>query len=286
MYGGTGNDTYTVGSAGDVVVEGANAGIDRVKSAITYMLGANVENLTLTGTGAIDGTGNSLANTIVGNGGNNVLAGNDGNDQLYGGAGNDTLYGGSGSDRMEGGTGNDTYTVGSTGDVVVEGANAGIDRVKSAVTYTLGSNVENLTLTGTAAINGTGNTLGNTIAGNGAVNTLAGGLGNDTLTGGGGADVFLFASALGAANIDTITDMTANVDKIHLDNAIFAAFAAGNLGKFTTGASASGAGAQIVYNSATGALSYDSDGAGGAAQQQFAILSTGLGLDAQDFYIV
>ena len=88
--GGLGNDTYVVDNTGDVVTENANEGIDTVQAAVTYTLAANVENLTLTGTGNINGTGNALDNVIVGNGGNNILAGLGGADTLDGGAGTDT----------------------------------------------------------------------------------------------------------------------------------------------------------------------------------------------------
>jgi Ca2+-binding RTX toxin-like protein len=171
LIGGLGNDTYIVDVAGDVTTENANEGTDTVQSAITWTLGANVENLTLTGTTAINGTGNTL---------DNVLTGNSANNTLTGGAGNDTLDGGAGTDTMLGGIGNDTYVVAYTDDVTTENANEGIDTVQSSITWTLGSNLENLVLTGTAAINGTGNTLDNVLTGNSAANVLTGGTGNDT----------------------------------------------------------------------------------------------------------
>ena len=89
---------------------------------------------------------------------------------------------------MIGGAGNDTYVVDNTADVVTENPSEGTDLVQSSVTYTLAANVENLTLTGTTAINGTGNALDNVLTGNTAANTLTGGAGNDTLSGGTGAD--------------------------------------------------------------------------------------------------
>jgi Ca2+-binding RTX toxin-like protein len=91
MRGGTGNDTYVAAQTGDVVTENANEGTDTVQSSITYTLGNNVENLTLTGTTAINGTGNTLDNILIGNSANNTLTGNAGNDILDGGAGSDTI---------------------------------------------------------------------------------------------------------------------------------------------------------------------------------------------------
>jgi Ca2+-binding RTX toxin-like protein len=179
MKGGGGDDTYVVDNSGDAVSESANAGTDTVESSITYTLGANLENLILTGTSAINGTGNSLDNVITGNSGNNTLTG---------GAGNDRLVGGGGSDTMKGGTGDDAYVVDSSGDSVVENWNEGFDTVESSINYTLGSNVERLLLTGTSAINGTGNSSNNVLAGNGAANTLSGGSGDDLVSGGAGND--------------------------------------------------------------------------------------------------
>jgi Ca2+-binding RTX toxin-like protein len=163
LIGGAGNDTYVIDMATDVVTEGLNAGIDLVQSSITTTLTANVENLTLTGTAAIKGNGNALDNVLTGNTGINVLTG---------------------------GAGNDTYVVG-TGDTTIEAASAGVDTVQSAIAWTLASNVENLTLTGTTAINGTGNTLNNVLLGNAGVNTLTGNAGNDTLNGGAGNDILI-----------------------------------------------------------------------------------------------
>ncbi|BAY25930.1 hypothetical protein NIES2100_57400 [Calothrix sp. NIES-2100] len=182
MSGGAGNDLYYVDNTGDVVTENANEGTDTVSASITYTLTGNVENLTLTGTTVIDGTGNSLDNIITGNGGKNILNAGDGND---------TLNGGAGADTMLGGTGNDSYIVDIIGDVVTENANEGTDTVSASITYTLTDNVENLILTGTTVINGTGNSLDNSLTGNTANNTLDGGVGADTMSGGAGNDTYI-----------------------------------------------------------------------------------------------
>jgi VCBS repeat-containing protein len=207
MAGNAGDDTYVVDIAGDVVTENANEGTDTVQSSITYTLGNNVENLTLTGTGAINGTGNTLDNVIAGNTGNNILGGLAGNDTLTGNAGNDTLDGGIGADSMAGSAGNDTYVVDNAGDVVTEALNEGTDLVQSIISYTLTDNVENLTLTGTAAIDGTGNALANTLTGNSGANLLSGLDGNDTLDGGTGADTMLGGLGNDSYVVDNIGDI-------------------------------------------------------------------------------
>jgi Ca2+-binding RTX toxin-like protein len=189
MEGGAGNDTYTTDGAGDTIVEAAGAGTDTVLSGQTFSLAAvaNVENLTLTGGAAADGTGNALGNRLDGNGAANLLSGLDANDMLNGNDGNDTLDGGTGRDTMAGGLGNDTYNADNTQDQAIEGVAGGTDTVNSTAAFTLGANVENLILLGEAR-NGTGNAGANAIAGNGANNLLRGNEGNDTLDGGDGGD--------------------------------------------------------------------------------------------------
>jgi Ca2+-binding RTX toxin-like protein len=258
MEGGAGSDTYVVDDEGDLVVEAAGDGIDEVRSALSHTLGANVENLVLTGNGSINGTGNDLKNLLSGNGGANVLDGGAGVDTMTGGAGDDTyvvdslydvvveaanggtdtvlssvtwvlgaelerltltgaantggtgnglanvltgnagnnaLDGAAGADTMAGGLGNDTYVVDNAGDVVTEGADGGIDSVSSSITWTLGANIERLTLTGLVGINGTGNGLANVLTGNAANNTLDGGAAADTMAGGLGDDTYIVDDA-------------------------------------------------------------------------------------------
>ncbi|MBB2699252.1 UNVERIFIED_ORG: Ca2+-binding RTX toxin-like protein, partial [Rhizobium esperanzae] len=134
LAGGGGDDVYIVDSASDVIAEAAGAGTDEIRTALaTYSIAAsvNVENLTYTGSASFTGTGNALANTITG------------------GAGNDTLDGGVGADSLIGGEGDDTYIVDNAGDTVTEAADEGTDTVRTALAnYTLGSDVENLTYTG------------------------------------------------------------------------------------------------------------------------------------------
>ena len=215
MIGGAGNDNYVVDNTADLVTELANEGVDSVTSSVTYTLGGNVENLTLTGTTAINGVGNALDNVLTGNSANNMLSG---------GAGNDTLDGGLGNDTMVGGAGNDTYFVNVSTDVVTELANEGMDTVVSAVAWTLASNLENLTLTGSAAVNGTGNVGANALSGNAGANTLAGAEGNDTYNGGAGNDKLIDTSLTSndtylwgaGSGIDTVTDSGGALDHVDI----------------------------------------------------------------------
>jgi hypothetical protein len=450
LEGGAGNDTYVIARS-DVIIEGANAGTDTVRANLSYTLGANLENLILTGTANLNGTGNTLNNGLTGNTGNNSLSGLAGNDVLDGGAGNDTMIGGAGNDihykreagdvvtentaegtdtvysylgnytlltnfengrivvsttanltgnsvnnvlyagagnnvlhggsatatdidtvsyaygltgttgvtlslgitssqntigsgtdtltnienligsiyadkltgngsanvlngnagndTLTGGAGNDTYVVDSSSDVIVEsGGVTDIDTVQSGVTWTLGSTLEKLTLTGTAAINGSGNGAANTIIGNGAANSLAGGSGNDSLSGGSGNDLlngnagndtlvggtggdnFRFDSALVTSNMDRISDYVVADDTIQLENAVFAkltatgALSSNYFVKNTTGAAAD-ANDYITYETDTGILRYDADGNGTGAAVQFAVIGTNLLMTAADFAV-
>jgi Ca2+-binding RTX toxin-like protein len=203
LIGGAGDDIYVLNVAGDLITEAVNGGTDLALSAVTMTaLDANVENLSLTGTGNINGTGNLLDNVLTGNAGNNTLTG---------GVGNDTLDGGGGSDTLVGGADDDTYIITASGDTIAEAAAGGSDTVKASISLTLAANVEDLVLTGAAAINGTGNGLANTITGNGGDNTLSGGGGADLLDGGAGSDTLVLS---GVSDDYSVTAVNATQSKI------------------------------------------------------------------------
>ncbi len=290
LFGAAGNDIYVVDNVNDITVEGlsgAAGGIDTVQSSIDRNLNANFENLTLTGTAQF-GYGNVLDNTLTGNASSN---------SLYGFDGSDTLDGGAGADNMYGGNGHDIYIVDNAGDVTSEASpSGGTDTVISSVTRNLTANIENLELSGSANITGAGNALNNEISGNSGANTLygldgndmlEGGLGADTLQGGTGADDYVFMSTLGGGNVDTIVGFSVVDDQIMLGNNVFTGIAVGTLASnaFVIGAEAVDADDRIIYNSATGALSFDVDGVGGAAAIQFATLAAGLALTNNDFIV-
>ncbi|VIO77545.1 hypothetical protein [Bradyrhizobium ivorense] len=285
LVGGAGDDSYIVDNAGDVVTENANEGNDTVAvgSLASYALSANVENLIHGGSNAFTGIGNAL---------NNVMIGGLGNDYLIGGDGNDTLIDGSGANTLQGGTGDDIYAVQSNLDSVVEFANEGTDQVQTFLSvYALQANVENLTFIGSNDHTGVGNELANVIVGNAGNDLINGLAGNDTLTGGAGADLFVFNTALGANNVDTITDFTSGTDRLVLDHAIFSAIGTGPLADaaFASSLAAETASTRFVYNASTGAVFYDADGSGAGAAVQFATLGTTshpATLTAHDFLVV
>ena len=237
LVGGGGDDSYLLGpssftfGARDVIVEAADGGMDVVASLSSTSLEdfANVENLILLGSDDINGTGNTASNRITGNGGDNIL---------HGGFG--------GLDTLRGGAGDDTYYL-TTGVTIIETAGAGIDTLIASTTATLATHVDDLKLTGSAAIDGMGNAIANRMTGNTGANLLTGAGGDDTLVGGAGADTltgdagqdrltggagkdlltgglgddgFDFnletESATGAATADVIADFTRGRDKIDL----------------------------------------------------------------------
>jgi len=302
LVGGAGNDIYIVDNTGDVVVEALNEGTDLVKSSVNFTLSDNIETLTLTGTDSINGTGNTLKNIITGNDSNNVLDGGAGVDKLIGGLGNDTYI-------------IDLTVAGKLEDTITE--TGGIDTLQlrgtttntTAVTLTLDKTLENLnaSATVTSLLNLTGNTFDNILTGNAANNVLSGLVGNDTLigdagndklmgglgldnlSGGLGNDTFVFDSALNAStNVDVITDFTSGADKLQLSAKIFAKVKGVKFADVfhDTAITDSHVNNYIIYDSSTGIVSYDADGAGAGAAVQFATL-TGLStLTASDFTVV
>jgi Ca2+-binding RTX toxin-like protein len=286
LTGLAGNDTYYVG-LGDVIVEAASGGTDTVRSSTISLDLANylnVENVTLGGSAALFARGNSGANIL--NGESNSSANN-----------------------LDGGAGNDTYFVG-VGDIVND--TSGVDLVRSStasVNLLSGqmNGVENVTLGGSLGLSVRGNAGANIIIGNAGANnmsgeggndTLNGGLGSDILSGGDGLDVFVFNTALSPANIDLISDFDPDDDTIHLENAIFTAFAGIAAGTTLSSAAfraaagataASTAAHRIIYDTNTGNLYYDADGVGGTGAVQFADLgafAAATGVTAADFIII
>ena len=190
MVGGSGNDTSFLDNAGDTVTELTNEGNDTVVVGFSYSLGANVENVILTGSGNFDATGNGLDNVLTGNSGNNTLFGGAGNDDLFG----DPEGGAVSDDIMIGGIGDDAYFVNSLGDVVTENPNEGTDVVHTFINLALPANVEILVLLDPATT-GTGNGLDNRIFGNTLDNVIDGGAGADIMTGHAGNDSYIVDNA-------------------------------------------------------------------------------------------
>ncbi|MDQ6433014.1 calcium-binding protein [Mesorhizobium sp. LHD-90] len=285
MAGGLGSDVYRVDNTGDAVNEEAGGGaIDRVITVVDYILTANSEIELFTtnsssGTSAIDLTGNTLAQEIVGNAGDNIL--HDG--------------GKGAADTLRGLGGNDTYRVFNAGDVIVESSAQGTaDRVTAAVDYVLGTGVfiELFTTNGsggTSDIDLTGNEIAQQILGNAGDNRLEGKGGADTLRGFGGKDSFAFATALGAGNIDTIVDFNVADDRFLLSAAIFTELDAGPLSGETFRANATGlaqdASDRIIYETDTGNVFYDEDGTGALAGIHFATITANLALTGADFLV-
>jgi Ca2+-binding RTX toxin-like protein len=193
IYGGSNNGTaetiesgstvgnYLYGDSGNDIIWGGGAGNDYMDG------GSGNDTIHAVGDKAATIFGNDGNDSIIGadgndiiNGGddNDTIQGNGGNDYIKGGSGDDIIYGGTGADEMIGGEGNDVFYVDNVGDIVTENSNEGTDTVNSSITYTLGDNLENLTLTGSNNINGTGNDLNNKITGNSGNNRLIGGYGD------------------------------------------------------------------------------------------------------------
>ena len=279
MLGGLGDDLYYVDSRSDVITESTNQGYDSVISTSSYVLSSNIEKLTLTGSENIFAGGNGLNNLLVGN------------------AGNNTLNGGLGADTMQGGLGDDAYVVDNPLDIIVD--TGGNDTVKSKISYTLGSEVENLRLIGLNNTHGHGNELNNTLQGNNGDNLLDGAAGSDTLTGGLGGDGFILSSNVG---IDKIIDFESGIDLLLVDAIEFglfdtdtlqghdggvvsaAEFAVVELGEVYNQSS----NATFIFDKNNGSLNVDLDGAGILDPTQIAIFDMTFSDDliASDLYVL
>ena len=290
------NGLSLASTAGNDILTGTSSLNDTVSyaSATTAVTASLVIATQQNTTGAGLDTLTNIEN-LIGSGYNDSLTGNTKNNILNGGVGNDTLNGGVGADTMVGGLGDDIFVVSQTGDIVTEKPGEGADKINSSVAYTLPVNVENLTLTGVLAINGTGNGQANKITGNSANNQLVGGAGNDTLdgstgtnhlTGGTGNDIFKFTTT---GHVDTIADYNVANDTIQLENAVFTALTTtGTLAasRFRIGTQAVDADDFIIYNNATGALLYDANGNGAGAAVQIAMVGTGLAMTNADLVVI
>ncbi len=202
LIGGAGDDILMVDSVGDIVIERAGQGYDRVIALVSTTLADNVEELTLDGLADLTGTGNAGNNRIFGNGGANVLTGGDGNDILNGNGGDDVLRGGQGADELAGrdnGTAlgdTATYSDSSVGIVANLATGLGSGGAAQGDTYI---EVENLD--GSQGNDDlTGSVGGNILRGLGGNDVLRGGAGADTLDGGAGTDTAsYFTSAVGVS---------------------------------------------------------------------------------------
>ncbi len=271
MNGGAGNDTYHVDSAADAIIDAS--GIDTVVTTYSRVLESFLENMiAASGSGALSLTGNGFNNVLTGNEADNVLDGE------------------GGADTMLGGAGNDVYHVDNPGDIIVEAANGGADLVYSTVSHVLAAYVENLTASGSASINLTGNTLANVIRGNGGKNKINGGAGNDQLWGGAGKDIFVFDTALNSrTNKDKILDWSYRDDTIHLENKIFKKLTkTGTLKKdyFVLGSKAKDGNDFIGYDKKTGDLWYDANGNKSGGQVVFANIGKNKTIFHTDFVVI
>jgi Ca2+-binding RTX toxin-like protein len=241
LRGGAGADSIS-GGAGDDTLFGVTSDISTDTVGDAFNGGADFDTVTYAGAvaavvadlvNAASNTGEATGDTyvsveaLIGTGHNDTLRGDDANNLLNGGGGDvnflegrggadvlisdygdDVLDGGAGADDMRGGNGDDSYVVDDAGDAITEDAGSGSDSVQSSVSHILSANVENLTLSGSAAT-GTGNGENNVITGNSGANTLSGLGGADTLNGGDGGDTLT-----GGAGVDVI-DAGEGDDIIH-----------------------------------------------------------------------
>lgn len=314
LVGNAGNDTFKGGAGKDTVDGGAGTDIadfsDKTTKVEVVLRGStpvsvkvnnvvedslkNVENV----------AGGSAGDKLVGDDLGNLLIGNGGVDSLSGGVGNDVLKGGTGKDVLDGASGSGdradytdktvavVVTLKTSTTVTATVGGAAEDTIKNIEQVFGGSGADKLT--GDSLANYfAGNSGNDSLVGNSGNDTLNGGHGSDTLDGGSGADRFIFNSALVSGGGDTIKVFERNVDKLHLDNAVFVALTGSTLASAAFYAASGAVKAhdstdRIVYNKTNGRLYYDADGnkSGGVAALHFATLSNKPTLDHGDFLIV
>ncbi len=307
LEGGAGDDYLNGGPGGDELIGGA--GVDLINYADdTAGIDIRLFNGFAAGGEAAGDSFSSIENVfggsgndyIAGNSAANFLRGRDGADRLIGGSNDDLLEGGAGGDILEGGPGSDTlcYEFSAAGVDVRLFAGTAANGDAAGDSYT---SIENLTgsqhndyLAGNSAANVLMGLAGDDqLRGGSGDDVIDGGAAGDTLFGQGGADRFNFTSALGV--IDGVMDFSATEsDTLGLDDAIFTALAttgspAGTAlaaAEFVVGAAATMAAHRIVYDDATGALSYDPDGTGAAAQVQFATLAGAPALSEAAIFVI
>jgi len=231
---------------------------------------------------------------LLGNVGDNALKGLAGADVLRGMAGDDRLDGGAAADVMYGGEGSDVFYFGNV-DQTVEPAGKGADTILAGFVQALGLGIENLERLVAGHAGGAGNGFGGIIVGNAEDNEggtaaakLNGGMVHDMLSGQAGADRFVFDVARESTNVDEVRDFDPTTDRFELNHDLFSNASSGELAAsaFAIGHTAADTDQRVIYNDMTGALFYDSDGAGGADQFPFASLSPHLALSSNDFFIV
>ena len=284
LIGGDGNDVFVISNAGDTIVENTGQGVaDRVITSVGFALAADdfvefLQTSNAAGTTALNLAGNALSQIITGNAGSN---------DLNGGAGL--------ADTLIGLGGDDFYRVFNSFDRVIEDLGGGTnDRVAVAVSYELDKfdDIEvlsTLNAAGTVAINLAGNGISQRIIGNAGDNVISGRGGNDTLVGGAGADTFVFFGNYGPDNNDRINDYTVSDDLILFDATDSSILAAGALSAAAFVSNLTGLAGdstdRIIYQSNTGKLFFDTDGAGGVAAVLFAQITPNLVMTAAEFDI-
>jgi len=283
FYGNGGNDIMVV-NFGDRIFENANEGFDTVRalgSAYTLTANAHVERLMVNST--------SSTNSVT-------LVGNEFTQQLLGNNGDNILVGGGGVDSYIGYLGNDIYVTDHASETIIETAGQGYDSIYTSVSYTIaaGLSIERFVTTsqaGTAAINLTGNEIGQVMGGNAAANVLYGGggndslygyngndvldgaQGNDSLFGGAGVDRFIFRESVGVASgIDRIYDMNSS-DNIVVDALAVSGLRSLGANEFRYGTAALDADDRIIYDTSTGRFWFDPDGSGAQSQILFGVIN-------------